>query len=193
MIVLPSTLALGAVLLGWHFGRAGVWRLAQLHLRGGNLAVLACVLQMIGVATHAYRLPLLLTSTVLLFVFCGLNRRHRGVVIAATGVALNLSVMAANGGVMPISPTTLAAMDGPNVAPGIALLRSKDRVLRDDQARLPLLGDRLLLPGPLARLAAWSLGDLLLLAGVFHLLWHTMKGPDRHDTSLRRRAAPSGA
>jgi len=58
----------------------------------------------------------------------------------------------------------------------VALTRSKDRVVDDGRARLVWLSDWLLLPGPFARLAAWSAGDALMLAGLARLLWYTMKG-----------------
>ncbi len=106
--------------------------------------------------------------------------------LATVGMLLNLLVMGLNDGHMPISPATVAAMRGPDVAPGDALVFSKDRVLDDAQANLPWLGDRILLPGPLTPLAAWSIGDMLLLAGIFQLLSRTMKGSDHYDRSLRR-------
>jgi len=193
MIILPSTLALMLALLVYRFGKAGLTRLASIEFRDGHLVVLACLIQMASVATHARRFWLLLASTALLLTFCALNRRRAGIALAIAGIVLNFVVMGANGGTMPISPATLRAMHGPDAAPGTELSRSKDRVVHDAQARLPILGDRLLLPGPLARLAAWSIGDVLLLAGVFRLLWHTMKGTHHHEPTFSRRATPSGA
>ena len=115
-------------------------------------------------------------SGCLIGAFCWLNRRHYGIALAALGIMLNLTVMAANSGMMPISPATIADMGGRYRASGTLLQHSKDIVLDDEQAMLAWLGDRLLLPGSLARLTAWSVGDILLLIGVARLLWTTMKG-----------------
>ena len=92
---------------------------------------------------------------------------------------------------MPINTVTLARMGKSEMLPGTSLLVSKGSVLNDDVASLAWLGDRLLLPGPLARLAAWSIGDVLLLVGVGRLLWHTMKGTDHDEHTLWQSAAPS--
>jgi hypothetical protein len=177
MIILSLTLGVMLLLLACRFGLARLARLATLEWRGGALAVLACAAQSISVFTHQQRLPLLLLSAALLAWFCWLNRRHPGVMIAALGITLNMVVMAANGGTMPVSPTTLEQR-GFQVTQGTALHFSKNRVLADHMAALPWLGDRLLMPGPLARLASWSIGDMVLLVGVWRLLWQTLKGDD---------------
>lgn len=171
------------------FGRAGLTRLASFSLRGGVLAVLACLAQLGSVFTHQRRLELLLVSAVLLGIFCWLNRRRAGLPVATLGVTLNLLVMGANGGTMPIGPATFARMSNVQARPGTAIPFSKDRLLEDHQARLAWLDDRLLLPGPLGRLAVWSVGDVLILAGIGRLLWQTMKGSDDDERAFRPRAA----
>jgi hypothetical protein len=193
MIILPSTLGIMLFLLACRYGRAGLKRLATIQLRGSALVVPAALLQVAMMFTIDHRPTLVIATAALLLVFCWLNRHRAGLGLAAAGIVLNMAVMAANGGSMPVSPTTLRSMAGVEVASGTELLLSKDRVLRDDQARLPWLGDRVLLPGPLARLAAWSIGDFLLLAGVARLLWMTMKGSEDHESTLWSRATPSGA
>jgi hypothetical protein len=172
------------------FGGAGLRRLAASPLRGGPIALLACLAQVMSVMTQQHRLALLLLTCVLLAVFCWLNWRRAGVLLAMTGVALNMLVMIANGGVMPMNPTALARMNGFDVTPGTYLQVTKNQVLHDTNARLPWLGDRLLLPGPASRLAVWSLGDVLLLSGVAMFLWKTMKGV-RDDPGYVRAEAPS--
>ena len=191
MIILPSTLGLMLLLLVGRFGRAGIRRLAALELTGCRWVVLAALAQGLSVWTHQARLGLLLLTAALLLGFCWANRRRAGLALATGGVLLNLLVMSANGGVMPISPATLQAMSGVAVESGTAFLGAKDLVLADDQAAFALLGDRLLLPGPLRRLAAWSIGDVLLLAGVGRLLWTTMKGTGDDERTLWGRTAPS--
>jgi hypothetical protein len=103
--------------------------------------------------------------------------------LVIVGIVLNLTTMAANRGTMPISPTTLERMRGINVASGTALVFSKDVARDPNQSAMSWFGDRFLLPGPLAPFAAWSIGDMLLLIGVWRLFWTTMKGPHRGATT----------
>jgi hypothetical protein len=184
MLVLPVTLAALLLVCIARFGRAGVVRLAELHLRAGALALGAGVLQIVSALTHQHRLELLLASAILLAGFCWLNRRERGLILITAGIALNMAVMTANGGAMPISPATLAQQTGLQITPGTALPKTKDIVLTDEAAKLAALGDRLLLPAPLTPIAAWSIGDVFLLSGVARLLWRTMKGTDYARRSL---------
>lgn len=177
MIILTITLGLLLLALTCSFGRAGIARLARLQFRSGTLVLLALVAQLISVSTHQFRLELLLVSTVLMGIFCWRNAHHAGITLAAAGIILNMAVMALNGGTMPLNPQALEQMSGVQIEAGTAMHGSKNVVMHDEQAILPWLGDRLLLPGPLGRLAAWSIGDVFLLIGVGWLLWKTMKGP----------------
>ena len=190
MIILPSTLGLMLLLLMGRFGLTGARRLAALELAGGRWVVLAALAQAMSIWTHQARFALLLITGALLLGFCWRNRRRAGLALATGGVLLNLLVMAANGGAMPISPRTIQELSGSAFQLGTAFLGAKDIVLADDQAALALLGDRLLLPGPLRRLAAWSIGDVLLLAGVGRLLWTTMKGTGDDERTLWGGATP---
>ncbi len=190
MIILPLTLSVMLLILACRFGRPGLVRLATLRLRGGPLALLACLAQLPSIVMQEHRLFWLLVSATLLIIFCWLNRRRTGLMLAALGIVLNMVVMAANGGTMPINAATLAYLSGHEVSAGTSLPISKNRVLNDDVAALAWLGDRLLLPGPLAWLAAWSIGDVLLLVGVGQLLWHTMKGTDHAERTLWQGATP---
>jgi len=187
MIILPLTLLVMLVAATLRFGWAGLVRLALHPPQGGLSALLACGAQALSVWTHQYLLVLLIVSAIFLATFCWQNRNRAGFVVLAIGIMLNVSVMVANGGTMPISSITLQRMQsiptGSSVDTGVALAQSKDRVLDDGRARLVWLSDWLLLPGPFARLAAWSAGDALMLAGLARLLWYTMKG-ELHDRTL---------
>jgi hypothetical protein len=184
MRILSVTLAALLLVCIVRFGRAGLEHLATLHLRGAALAFAAVLLQVAAARAQAYRLELLLLSAAPLATFCWMNRRRRGVVLIALGISLNMLVMALNGGAMPISPATLERQTGLRIAPGAFLPKTKDVVLPEEATILALLSDRLLLPGPLAPLAAWSAGDVLLIAGVGRLLWQTMKGAHDDRRSL---------
>jgi hypothetical protein len=186
MLALTASLALLLAALTCLFGLRGLARLKDLHLRGGWLALGACAAQLAG-ALLDQRLAFLALSALLLAAFCALNWRQAGLPLAAAGLALNMLVMGANGGAMPLDPQAWSAMGRADLAPGEYLAGNKSRLLPDEEAALPWLGDRLLLPGPLRGVAAWSLGDALLLAGVGWMLWATMKGThDAHALTLKR-------
>lgn len=183
MIILPITLMLLAVVCTLRFGFAGLLRLAHLPLQGGWLAVAGCAAQLLGFSVPAYRFVMLVFSTILLLAFCWINRRSAGMRLVTIGIGLNMAVMLANGAVMPVNPAALREMTGIDL-PAYSLIEgSKDQVLPDELAALSWLGDRLLLPGPLAALAVWSIGDVVLIIGVARLLWHVMKGENDDRTS----------
>lgn len=190
MIILPLTLGSMLILLIGRFGQAGLQRLTSLHFRGGMLALSACFAQTVSVVTQNYRMLLLVATAGLLLRFCWLNRATPGFWLVTLGIALNLLVMFANSAHMPINPEAFRSMSGVDVVSGTTLGFSKDRVLVDNAAILPWLGDRLLLPGPLAGIAVWSIGDLLLLTGTGQLLWVTMKGTVHDQSNIRRGTAP---
>jgi hypothetical protein len=117
---------------------------------------------------------LLVLSQALLLLFVWRNRRQPGLLLLGAGVALNLAVIAANGGLMPIFPevaTRLAPGATGTWAIGERMWLSKDIVLPASATRLPWLADRFLLPGWLPLRAAYSLGDVLIALGAFRLLW----------------------
>jgi hypothetical protein len=117
---------------------------------------------------------LFLLSHLLLLAFVWRNRRLPGVVVAGLGIAINLIVIIANGGFMPISPETLAWLSpgiDPHLLPiGSHLGNSKDIILTPGQTRLWALSDVLALPPPFPWPAAFSLGDLVIAAGIVLLL-----------------------
>jgi len=189
---IPLTLGVVLLALLCCFGRAGVARLAELRLGGGMCALLSLLAQALGVATQQHRFELLLIAAVLLGLFCWSNRRQAGIALISTGIALNMLVMAANGGTMPINAASLDRL-GIYDLQGPDLPLQKSRVAEDTTARFAWLGDRLHLPGPLASLAAWSIGDIVLISGVSWMLWHTMKGSSHVLQTPRRRAPLPGA
>jgi len=113
----------------------------------------------------------LIISQVLLLAFAWLNRKLAGMPLLACGLALNLAVIATNGGFMPISPETAA-----HLAPAPAALQpgsrfgTKDILLLPKHTRLAWLADRFLLPDWSPYNVAFSLGDMLIAVGVFWLL-----------------------
>lgn len=98
--------------------------------------------------------------------FLWLNRRSQGLALAALGLLLNLAVITANGGLMPVD-NELAAARGITVAEGEL---AKHQPMGPD-TRLALLGDVIPVP-PIPTL--FSIGDLLLDLGAFLFIQEAM-------------------
>ena len=114
-------------------------------------------------------------SMALWLIFAWANRRLPGFWLLGLGLALNLLVIAINGGFMPISPETLHAI-APHAVPGSwqvgqRLGTGKDIVLLASQTRLRWLSDCLLLPVWIPYRVAFSAGDVLITLGAFCALW----------------------
>jgi hypothetical protein len=116
----------------------------------------------------------LLSSQILLLLFCWLNRRLSGTWLLALGLTLNLVVIAANGGLMPLSPHTLSRLAPPEVVDSIPLGsrvgNSKDILLMPADTHFEWLSDRFLLPEGSPYQAAFSLGDVVIALGAFWLI-----------------------
>ena len=115
----------------------------------------------------------LLASQILLLGYTWLNRRLPGMPILICGVALNLAVMAANSGFMPISPQTASRLVSEDslldIQPG-SRIGAKDILLHPQDTRFEWLADRFLTPTWSPYQAAFSLGDILIAFGAFWLL-----------------------
>jgi hypothetical protein len=157
------------------YGRAGLVRLADLRLQHAWLLVVACALQAALVAELVAPFWCTLVSSLLIGAFALLNRRVPGLLLAVGGALLNLLVMLAHGGRMPAHPGTLELLGGAAPASGEILAGTKGVVGAGESLWL-LLGDWLPLPGAVTGVALWSIGDLILLAGILTLLLQTMRG-----------------
>lgn len=117
----------------------------------------------------------LIVSQIGLFLFCLLNRHLPGIPILAAGLFLNLIVITANGGLMPISTVTAQHLFPDQVLSNLKVgsrvsLGSKDILLPPDAIVLPWLADRFVSPEWFSNRIAFSLGDVLINIGAFLLL-----------------------
>ncbi|MFQ5878982.1 MAG: DUF5317 domain-containing protein [Dehalococcoidia bacterium] len=118
---------------------------------------------------EALRRVLFPASYVGLLAFVWLNRWSLAILVIGVGLALNLLVIAANGGLMPVSPETLVRAGllerAASVSLGDPLPRSKDVVLTREDTRLWPLSDVFAVDNPLG-VRAFSPGDLVIAFGL---------------------------
>ncbi|HEU5316164.1 MAG TPA: DUF5317 domain-containing protein [Chloroflexota bacterium] len=132
-----------------------------------------------GAAVDPLRVALPLTTGAIA-AFAALNRGVPGMWLVLVGTLANLAVICANGGLMPISPESLVrAGRVESVAAGEALVGqrlpwSKDAVRAPEDTQLVLLADQLVTP-PLPKRKVMSAGDVAIGAGLFYLVWRTMR------------------
>jgi hypothetical protein len=163
-----------------------VERLADLSLGWIWVAPIALLSQMAAVNgpspfSDALAAPLIVGSHVALVAFALRNVRIVGMAVAALGVAMNLAVIVANDGFMPVAPETLqmAGRDASRIgdgSPGTRVRNTKDVIKAREDTWLEPLGDRHWtgLPGRLG--VIFSIGDVALLAGVCTLIVQNMRG-----------------
>ena len=116
----------------------------------------------------------LVGSQLILLLFAWRNRHVSGIGLLALGLVMNLSVIVANGGFMPIFPDMVSELFPDAAATwqtGERLWLSKNVVLPPSATHLPWLADRFRLPEWVPLTTAFSLGDIVIGLGAFRLLW----------------------
>lgn len=191
-MILVVAIALGCVLSLARRGRRAFGEIADLPLRAPWLALLAVALQLPllrspGGPTEHLLVPraLFVVSNVLLLGFIWQNRRQIGILILGAGILCNFLAMVANGGLMPITPETLIQINPGTEQEQWSLDThygsSKDVIQLQEETRLWVLSDILVLPPPCPWPTAFSLGDLLIAVGVLVFLQGGISQPYAAD------------
>ena len=117
--------------------------------------------------------PVIVTSQLILLIFAWLNRHIAGMLILMIGLVLNMVVMVANSGFMPINPNTAERLVGAERISTFEIgnrIGYKDILLPKNETRLEILADRLLPPVGFPYQVAFSVGDIFIALGAFWML-----------------------
>jgi hypothetical protein len=177
-------LALAVALLVAFLRGGSLRNLADFHLEWGWMAGLALAIQIGAVywATGDSYLYLqggaLVVSSLLLLPVVWRNRRSPGLALIGLGLVLNLTVMMANGGFMPITPEAVARIEYQHLIVQLDSVErmsgSKGIVLPREETALWALSDIFIIPPPFPVASAFSLGDALVAVGAFIFLQKAM-------------------
>ncbi|MBN1148379.1 MAG: DUF5317 domain-containing protein [Anaerolineales bacterium] len=117
----------------------------------------------------------LISSQIGLLMFVWLNRKQPGLSILGAGLVLNLLVIVANGGLMPISPEVAHQLVPTRPVDawetGVRFGWSKDILLAKTDTFLWWLSDCLVSPPWFLSRVAFSPGDVLVAIGAFWFFW----------------------
>jgi hypothetical protein len=113
-----------------------------------------------------YLLP---AAHLLLVPFLLRNRSFWGLRFVLVGLLLNVAVMAANGGLMPVDEGAVAAVgrhEAGQLVMDARIPRTKNVLLARDETQLSVLSDSILLPLPKPFTKAISIGDVFIGIGL---------------------------
>jgi hypothetical protein len=166
-------------LLGGHLQQAGSIRFARKGLLAAALVLQILVLQVFAAHVPPWMAASLhLASYAAAVAFLWSNRAVPGLWLIGLGGMANFAAIAANGGVMPASPTARAAA-------GLASEAGFSNSAAIANPRLAFLGDVFAWPAPLPLANVFSIGDVLLLLGAAVLVHRV--GGSRLSLRLGRR------
>jgi hypothetical protein len=137
---------------------------------GAYAVQVAVIYGLVPLGDDRHWLPLLLPlAHVLLLPFLLRNLSFWGIRLILLGLLLNLTAMAANGGLMPVEGSAVEAVgrhEPGELEVGSPVPGSKNVLLAREDIRLRELSDILVLPVPRPFTRAASVGDLFVFAGV---------------------------
>jgi hypothetical protein len=180
MLVLSVALIAGLA-AGYALG-GDVHNIDRLDLRLPWLVLSAIVVQIVifspvgdGLGDHVV-VAAHLASYAMLLTFVAVNLRRPGIALTGAGILLNAAAIAANGGYMPTTPWALETA-------GLATEGAvhNNSALADANAHLLVLGDVFAVPSWIPVANVFSVGDVLIAAGVALLLATAMVVPARRD------------
>ena len=121
---------------------------------------------------------ILVWSQLVLLGFVLFNLGRPGMRLLGLGLAMNFVVILANGGMMPLAPQTASRLSSIDFwAAGARFGPGKSVVVPTQSTSFWGLSDRFMLPDWFPYQAAYSLGDILLVAGAIALLYAMTHGP----------------
>lgn len=168
------------IVTGW-LRKGSLKSLNKLSLPGLPLVAMAILFQVLiwvdfsanYLLIEHYYPYLYITSLLFLLIFLFnafyRNIKQIGFLIAGIGIYLNLLVISANGGFMPVDSTTISLQVSEELAAGD---RSPYHTVISDDTRLEILGDTIKVPYRTRQLL--SIGDVVLAAGVLYIIQHEM-------------------
>jgi MFS family permease len=138
-----------------------------------------------------------------LLAFCLFNWRLTGIPVLTVGLFLNLIVILANGGMMPVSPETVSRLVSSETMArleiGERLGTTKSILLTEEMMVFPWLADRFVPPDWIPYRFAFSVGDVFIGLGAFVLLafptrkeFAIKKGNPSYDNQPDIQAANNG-
>jgi len=149
-------------------------RIGHLSFKGGlwllimvvGLFVVQALFVLYQPGQNVWQMILLILSQLALLLILMLNRSMPGIKLFALGIVLNLVVMVANGGWMPITPETYQFVYPGQDAPLYTRpFSSKNIVLPQAETKFWILSDMIPLSLPGDRTAI-SIGDIFLVVGI---------------------------
>lgn len=186
-------IAIVSLVLGFLL-RGRLSNLAEIEIRGLLLALLVVVAQYGGqyaadagwIALYTWGPFVFVGSFLLLMAVIWLNRKNPALLLIGVGILLNLIVIAANGGKMPVSADGLIRAGLESYIPPLEAETVITHQLLDEETRLPFLADIMVLAKPYPRPKVFSIGDVVLAAGA---LWFIVGGMLAHPSVTGRPRA----
>ena len=183
MVFFVATIIIAVVIVA--VTKGSFQRLGQMKLRALWLLLVALAIQVVLEFVDFPReriddagLGILLLSYALILAFCYVNRRLSGMFIVAAGIALNVLVIALNGG-MP-TKDDVETRAGREVH--VPIERTVKHKPREDDDLLPFLGDVITAPGfPNQQ---FSFGDIVIGIGIVDICFEASRRPRRRGAYL---------